>query len=425
LKVLSRLSYAKHDAFIVGGGVRDLLLGIIPKDFDIATDAKPNQVKDLFRNCRLIGKRFRLAHVHFGREILEVATFRGSEGNKETQQTHASGMIKRDNAYGTFEEDVWRRDITINALYYNIKDFSIVDLVGGMQDIKDKIIRIMGKPEKRYTEDPVRMLRVVRLAAKLNFTIEEKTLAPLPKMAELLDQVSNARLFDECVKLFHAGAALRTINLLHEQSLLRPIFPQTVEAIANNEKAFLFIKAACKNTDDRIHAGKTVTPAFLFAVLLWHPLCDKMEQLIGEGMPPAQARLLATSNVLSDQMQYTAVPKRFTMAIRDIWQLQHRLTHKIDKRTFSLPAHPRFRAAYDFLLLRAEIDAQYHEKSVWWTEFQAADPVAQTQMFAEAAEENKKQPQKKRRKKKPKKTNDDQPPKSADGNQMPKNSDGS
>lgn len=414
--MLSRLSHANYDAFIVGGGVRDLLLGIVPKDFDIATNAKPNQVKELFRNCRLIGKRFRLAHIHFGRDIIEVATFRASEGNKDTQQTHASGMIKRDNAYGTFEEDVWRRDITINAMYYNIKDFSIVDIVGGMQDIKDKVIRIMGKPETRYTEDPVRMLRVVRLAAKLDFTIEEKTLAPLSKMAELLDQVSNARLFDECVKLFHAGAALRTINLLHEQSLLKAIFPQTVEAIANNEQAFLFIKAACKNTDDRIHAGKTVTPAFLFAVLLWYPLCDKMKRLVSEGMAPAQARLMATSQVLGQQMQYTAVPKRFTMAIRDIWQLQHRLTHKIDKRTFSLPAHPRFRAAYDFLLLRAEIDAQHHEKAVWWTEFQAADPVAQTQMFTKAMEENKNKSQKKRRKKKPKKANDNQASKNIDDN---------
>ena len=360
LKVLYRLKSAGFQGYIVGGGVRDLLLNLTPKDFDIVTDAHPNQVKDLFTNCRLIGRRFRLAHVHFGREIIEVATFRGTDSDDGTQEHHDSGMIKRDNTYGTLEEDIWRRDITINALYYNIDGFSIIDAVGGLDDIKNKIIRVIGDPKLRYREDPVRMLRVVRLAAKLNFTIEKESLAPIKKMAPMLDDISHARLFDEVYKLFHTGAALKTFHLLVQQHLFHRLFPQTVAMMEGDNKGQVkkFIENACRNTDTRVHQDKKVTPAFLFAIFLWHAYKKKALEL-SEEMPRSQANNIAAAQVISTQIKNTAIPKILVMAIRDIWHLQFRLTCPVTQKTFEVLDHPRFRAAYDFLLLRAEIDPEY------------------------------------------------------------------
>jgi len=397
--VLYRLKSAGFQAYIVGGGVRDLLLDLLPKDFDIVTDARPNQVRDLFTNCRLIGRRFRLAHVHFGREIIEVATFRGADSDEGTQELHDSGMIKRDNTYGTLEEDIWRRDITINALYYNIDGFSIIDAVGGMDDIKNKIIRVIGEPKLRYREDPVRMLRVARLAAKLDFTIEKDSLAPIKKMAPILADISHARLFDETCKLFHTGAALKTFQLLYQQHLFHMLFPQTVELMEKNSQIKTFIENACRNTDARIKQNKKVTPAFLFAIFLWHVYKNKALEL-SEEMPKAQANNIAASQVISTQIKSTAIPKMLVMAIRDIWHLQFRLTQTVSQKTFELLDHPRFRAAYDFLLLRAEIDPEYKEKAQWWTRLQEADPVAQTQMLTDEMKKNQKLRPKKRPKKK-------------------------
>lgn len=394
-----RLKSAGFQGYIVGGGVRDLLLNLTPKDFDIVTDARPNQVKDLFTNCRLIGRRFRLAHVHFGREIIEVATFRGADSDEGIQELHDSGIIKRDNTYGTLEEDIWRRDITINALYYNIDGFSIVDAVGGMDDIKHKIIRVIGEPKLRYREDPVRMLRVVRLAAKLNFTIEKNSLAPIKKMAPMLDDISHARLFDEVYKLFHTGAALKTFHLLYQQHLFHRLFPQTITAMEKNAQVKTFIECACRNTDSRVQQDKKVTPAFLFAIFLWHVYKNRALEL-SEEMPKAQANNIAASQVISTQIKNTAIPKILVMAIRDIWHLQFRLTCAVNQKTFELLDHPRFRAAYDFLLLRAEIDPEYQAKADWWTRLQAVDPVTQTQMLTEEMKKN----QKARMKKRPKKT---------------------
>jgi poly(A) polymerase len=396
--VLYRLKSAGFQSYIVGGGVRDLLLDILPKDFDIVTDARPNQVKDLFTNCRLIGRRFRLAHVHFGRDIIEVATFRGADSDEGTQELHHSGMIKRDNTYGTLEEDIWRRDITINALYYNIADFSIIDAVGGMDDIKNKIIRVIGEPKLRYREDPVRMLRVVRLAAKLNFTIEKNSLAPIKKMAPILADISHARLFDEMYKLFHTGAALKTFHLLYQQHLFHVLFPQTAAMMGKNSHIKSFIECACRSTDARILHNKKVTPAFLLAIFLWHVYKDKALELSDE-MPKAQASNIAASQVISTQIKSTAIPKILVMAIRDIWHLQFRLTQPASPKTFELLDHPRFRAAYDFLLLRAEIDSKYQEKAAWWTRLQEADPVTQTQMLTDEVKKHQKPRMKKKRKK--------------------------
>jgi poly(A) polymerase len=387
LKVLYRLKSAGFQAYIVGGGVRDLLLDLKPKDFDIVTDAHPEQVKNLFSNCRLIGRRFRLAHVHFGRDIIEVATFRGSDSDGSSHQLHDSGIIKRDNTYGTLEEDIWRRDITINALYYNIANFSIVDTVGGISDIQHKIIRVIGDPEVRYREDPVRMLRVVRLAAKLDFTIEKTSVAPIKKMASMLESMSNARLFEEVYKLFHTGAALKTFHLLLQQHLFQVLFPQTTAIMKKDTKIQRFIECACRNTDSRIRADKKVTPAFLFAVLLWYVYKERAHDL-AENMTKAQANALAISQVLAEQVKMTSIPKMLAMTIRDIWHLQFRLTKAVNQKTFEVLQHPKFRAAYDFLLLRAEIEPEYKEKAAWWTRLQEVDPVMQTQMLTEEMKKN-------------------------------------
>lgn len=335
----------------------------------------------------------------FGRDIIEVATFRGADSDEGTQELHDSGMIKRDNTYGTLEEDIWRRDITINALYYNIDGFSIIDAVGGMDDIKHKIIRVIGDPKLRYREDPVRMLRVVRLAAKLNFTIEKDSLAPIRKMAPILADISHARLFDEVYKLFHTGAALKTFHLLYQQHLFHMLFPQTAELMEKNTQIKTLIEYACRNTDTRIKQNKKVTPAFLFAIFLWHVYKDKSLEL-SEEMPKAQANNIAASQVISTQIKSTAIPKVLVMAIRDIWHLQFRLTQAVSQKTFELLDHPRFRAAYDFLLLRAEIDPEFKEKAQWWTRLQEVDPVTQTQMLTDEMKKNQKQRMKKRPKKK-------------------------
>ena len=390
-------------AYVVGGGVRDLLLTVTPKDFDIVTDARPEQVKQLFSNCRLIGRRFRLAHVHFGNEIIEVATFRGADRQESQQERHDSGIIKRDNVYGTLQEDIWRRDITINALYYNISDFSLVDEVGGLQDIQNKVIRIIGDPAVRYREDPVRMLRVIRFAAKLDFTLEKKTGAAIKKLAIMLADISNARLFEEFVKLFHSGAAEKTLHLLWQYPLFALLLPQTTEQIKTKSTVRPFIERACRSTDDRIHQGKRVTPAFLLAIFLWHPYL-KHVAILSKTMLKAQARSTAAAHVLSEQAQRTAIPKMLALAIRDIWQLQTRLTQTITPKSFDLLQHPRFRAGYDFLCLRAETEPEYQEQVQWWTQVQAADPVTQTQLLTAAIKKNKTEVIKKRPRKKKSRT---------------------
>ncbi len=389
MKVLYRLKSAGFQAYIVGGGVRDLLLKLKPKDFDIVTNAHPEEVRKLFTNCRLIGRRFRLAHVHFGRDIIEVATFRSSDTNDNSHELHDSGIIKRDNVYGTLEEDIWRRDITINALYYNIADFSIVDAVGGLSDIQHKIIRVIGDPETRYREDPVRILRVIRLAAKLNFTIEKKSLKPIRHMGSMLNNISNARLFDEFYKLFHTGAALNTFHLLLQDGLFSILFPQTARLFKEDPRVKKFIEEACRKTDLRVQENKKVTPAFLFSVILWDVYKNKVKTLSDE-VTKSQANSTAIAQTLSAQTKITAIPKTLAMMIRDIWQMQYKLTKAINEKSFEVLQHPKFRAAYDFLLLRAEIEPKYQERAQWWTTLQTVDPVLQTQMLAEEIRKNKK-----------------------------------
>ncbi len=369
LKVLYRLKRSGYQAFLVGGGVRDLLLGLHPKDFDIATDAHPGQVRDLFRNCRLIGRRFRLAHIHFGPEIVEVATFRGSTGNNDgSHKTDAAGRILRDNVYGTIEEDVWRRDFTANALYYNIDDFSLWDFVGGVDDINARVMRLIGDPEVRYREDPVRMLRAVRFAAKLGFEIAEESERPLPKFGPLLAEVPPARLFEEVLKLFMKGSALRCYELLRRYDLFRFLFPQTEQGLLESAEYERLIQKALANTDERVNEDKPVTAVFLFAVMLWHPIVRRAEALAEEERLGRIASLhMATGQIAQEQQAHVSLPRRLVAPMREIVSLQPRFENRQRVRVNRLLNHPRFRAAYDLLLLRAEAGEVDKELATWWT----------------------------------------------------------
>ena len=372
LKVLYRLKNAGYQAYLVGGGVRDILLGLKPKDFDVATDAHPEQVRELFRNCRLIGRRFRLAHVHFGREIIEVSTFRASHTDAVDGEGHEEdGRIIRDNVYGKLDDDVWRRDFTVNALYYNIEDYSIVDYVGGLEDIKKRQLRLIGIPEDRYQEDPVRMLRAIRFAIKLDFSIHPVSEQPIRKLAPLLEEIPEARLFEEFLKLFMSGQSEKAYIQLREYGLFAMLFPQT-EKFLNRGDEFIhkLLLSAFRNTDTRLAEDKPVTPAFLLAALLWVPVRDLANDHEGNGLSEMDAIHLASDAVISHQISSTSMPRRFTHMARDMWALQVRLKNIRGKRPLKLLTHQRFRAAYDFLLLRAEAGKDVQELANWWTEFQ-------------------------------------------------------
>ncbi len=353
--------------------MRDLLLGREPSDFDIATDAHPEDVKKVFRNCRLIGRRFRLAHVHFGREVIEVATFRaGQDASNDGDQETENGMLLRDNVYGSIEEDALRRDFTVNALYYNIEDFSVVDYTNGMQDLESCMLRLLGDPEQRYREDPVRMLRAVRFASKLGFGINPACEEPIFRLGGLLEDIPPARLFEEVLKLFLYGTALQAFEKLRHYDLFRELFPATDECLTHEDNMFpiTFVANGLKNTDTRVREEKPVAPAFLFAVLLWEPVRRLADTIMSTGESTYPAMQEAASEILSEQIQFVSIPKRFSLQMRDIWCLQHRFEQRQGKRPHRLLSHPRFRAAYDFMLLRAESGEADPELAKWWTEFQ-------------------------------------------------------
>lgn len=381
LKVLYRLTNAGYRACLVGGAVRDLLLGVQPKDFDIATDAKPEEVKALFKNSRLIGRRFRLAHILFGREIIEVATFRGHHMEGSAGELHLDGRIIRDNVYGTIEEDAIRRDFTINALFYDIKDFSVLDYCDAMQDVQAKQLRMIGDPQTRYQEDPVRMLRAIRLAVKLNLTIDSDTLEPIKELAPLLLNIAGGRLWDESQKLLLAGYSKDTFSMLEAEHIIKTMLPQTQDALENTELCRSFIELALQNTDRRIQDDKPVNPAFLYACFLWWPVLTLRDELIVDGYSPAEAMQQAITSVIEKQVQLISIPRRFTQFIRDVWMLQHRLETRRGKRLASLIQHQRFRAAYDFLLLRAETGEVDKESADWWTQYQEVTGEDQSEMI--------------------------------------------
>ncbi len=378
LKVLYRLVEAGFQAFLVGGCVRDLLLQRTPKDFDVATDARPEQVQALFRNCRLIGRRFRLAHVHFGREIIEVATFRAppeAEGD-EVEDDHwigEHGRLLRDNVYGTIEQDVWRRDFTVNALYYNIADFALWDFTDALADLQAGVIRFIGDPEVRCREDAVRMLRAVRFAAKLGFTMAPSTAAAIHRHGALLTHIAAARLFDEVIKLYHGGSGAATFAALQQYGLFAYLFPSLAKLLASAPEQAEFLRHALANTDARVSAEQPVNPAFLYAALLWPRVRVLLAQLtVDPELPPHIALIAAGTEALAEQLRHTAMPRRYTIQVKEIWVLQPRFERRSGSRSLRLLEHPRFRAAYDFFCLRAKVGEVDAADCRWWTELQAA-----------------------------------------------------
>ncbi len=369
--VVEQLQAAGYEAYIVGGSVRDLLLGKSPKDFDIATDATPEEVKDVFPRCRLIGRRFRLAHVRMRGDLLEVATFRGQGDVRQDKE----GRILRDNVWGTVEEDAVRRDFTINALFLDPVNGEIRDYVDGYEDLQARRLRLIGEPELRYREDPVRLLRAARFVAKLGVEPDPATVAPMAEIAPQLEQIPPARMFEEVCKLFLTGHGRRTMETLQRFQLTRYLFP-VLEQVDGSGKAkqHPVIERALKSTDDRIADDKSVTPAFLVAALLWGPVEARAARYRDDGASPFQAMERAGDEILSIQVRRTAVPRRFSTVTRQIWLNQVRLTRTRGKRALSILRQPRFRASYDFLLLRALDDPELQELADFWTEAQKDAP---------------------------------------------------
>lgn len=370
VRVTQTLQENGFKAFVVGGAVRDLLLGVKPKDFDIATNATPEQVKRLFRRAFIIGRRFQIVHVMFGQDLLEVTTFRGAATDGAPKDEH--GRVLRDNTFGEQHEDAARRDFTINAMYYDPATQTVLDYHGGIADIRKKILRIIGVPEARYREDPVRMLRVVRFAAKLQFSIDEATRAPIPVMAALINNVPVARVFDEMLKLLMSGHAMACLQQLRKAGLHHGLMP-LLDVVLEQPLGEKFVTLALANTDERVRQGKPVSPGFLFASLLWHQVLEKWEAYKAAGEMAIPALHLAADDVLNKQTDSLALQRKIGSDMRDIWAMQPRFEKRVGKSPYKLLEHPRLRAGYDFLLLRCasgEIDAEIGE---WWTAFMEGD----------------------------------------------------
>ncbi len=383
LKVLDRLNEAGFESYLVGGGVRDLLLGRRPKDFDISTNASPEEVRGLFKNCRVIGRRFRLAHVVFGRDIIEVATFRAAHSEGEGGVTGDTGRIVRDNVYGgTVEDDAARRDFTVNALYYNIADGSVLDYYHGLEDLQKGELKFIGNAEARVVEDPVRALRAARFAAKLGFTLSPDVEAAIRDYHSKLADIPPARLFDEVLKLLQSGHGVASLEWLRELDLLQYLFPAADQRLKQgDEKAENMFQLALENTDKRIHGDLAVTPAFIYAVLLWPDVAIKAEQYEGSGHPPVQALHMAADDTVPVQLKRTALPRRFSVPMREIWTLQPRFNRTQGKRAKMLIGNPRFRAGYDFLCLRAQVGEVAQTLCDTWEKLQQT-PEAQAAIEA-------------------------------------------
>jgi len=403
MKTAYHLQDEGYEGYLVGGCIRDLLMNKHPKDFDVATNATPEQAHALFRRSRLIGRRFKLLHVRFGRDMIEVATFRASHDSHPTNsdgehgRQNDSGMIVRDNVYGTIEEDALRRDFTVNALYYCPKDHCVYDFTNGFSDLRHRTLRMIGDPDARYREDPVRMLRAARFAAKLGFTIEPETEAPLYELGYLLKDIAPARLFDEVLKIFQSGHGVESYHQFRKYGLLEHVFSQTAYCLENpgNAPVEQLVLNALQNTDRRIQQDKSVTPAFLFAALLWYPMQQRMIKLQKqEGMHTVPAMHEAANQVIGAQISQTAIPRRFSTPIREIWEMQFRLPRRQGKRADRLMEHPRFRAAYDLLVLRENSGEDLEGLGKWWTDYQTQNPQIRSHMSREATKD---EPPKRRR----------------------------
>jgi len=396
-KVTDGLQAAGYQAYVVGGAVRDLLLERVPKDFDVATDATPEEVRRVFRRSRIIGRRFRLVHVMFGEEVVEVSTFR-SLIESEDAQTDEHGRLLRDNQFGDQEQDAARRDFTANALFYDPSTQEIYDFHGGYADTRDHLLRIIGDPLVRYREDPVRMLRAVRLSAKLGIKLDAATAEPIARMKDLLDNVPHARLLDEVLKMLLSGHSLECIQQLRKMHLHHGLLP-LLDVILEQPMGEKFIMLALRNTDERISQEKTVSPAFLFAALLWHEVLAAWNQRVQQGMRPVGAMHEAMDEVLAKQRAQLAIPHRQDAVMKEIWLMQQRFEQRAGQRPFRLLEQPRFRAGFDFLLLRCASGEVDDEIGLWWDEFQDAGAARQSEMLQPEAEGMKKRRRRKPRKK--------------------------
>jgi poly(A) polymerase len=381
IRVTGTLQEAGFQAFVVGGAVRDLLLGVKPKDFDIATNATPEQVKRLFRRAFIIGKRFQIVHVMFGQDLLEVTTFRGTASANAPKDEH--GRVLRDNTFGSQAEDAERRDFTVNAMYYNPATEEVLDYHGGIEDIRSKTLRIIGQPEARFREDPVRMLRVVRFAAKLKFDIEPTTAEPISVMAPLINNVPAARVFDEMLKLLMSGQALACLQQLRKEGLHHGLLPM-LDVVLEQPLGTKFVTLALDATDRRIIAGKTVSPGFLFASLLWHQVLEKWQAYQAAGEFPIPGLHLAADEVLESQTEKLALQRKIGSDMRDIWAMQPRFERRNGKNPYKLLEHLRFRAGYDFLLLRCASGEIDKELGDWWTAFYEGDEVMRAELVSTA-----------------------------------------
>lgn len=397
--VVNKLLKANYQAYLVGGCVRDLLLGITPKDFDVATNARPEQICKLFKHSRLIGRRFQIVHVYFEREFIEVSTFRAiaDQSQQNTTTEYDNGQLVRDNTFGTIEEDAQRRDFSVNALYYDLEHAEVLDFCNGIKDIDAKILRIIGHPETRYKEDPVRILRALRFRAKLNLEIEEETSNAIKPLGYLLLDISKARLFDEVIKLFHSGYAANCFYELEHYDLLKRIFPAAAHTLKNDEQFRNFINFAIDNTDSRINIGKSVNPAFIFAVLLWRSYTQQLQHCIKDDMPRYESLWEAGRLTVANQSMITAIPKRFLIAICEIWKLQDRFQRVRGKKIFQLLGHPRFRAAYDFMCLRAQAGELELSEAEWWTQIQEVPENEQRKLVNERTKNMDKQNKRQRK----------------------------
>ena len=402
-RTVDTLQQHGYKAYVVGGAVRDLLAGIHPKDYDVATNATPEQVRHCFRRSRIIGRRFQIVHVLMGAETIEVTTFRGHHG-EQTQHTgskahtDAHGRLLRDNVFGSEKDDAARRDFTVNALYFDPTSETIIDYHHGVADLKQKTLRIIGDPKTRYREDPVRMLRAVRLAAKLGLTIDPEARRPIREMAELIENIPPSRLFDEMLKLLTSGYAVKCIQQLRTEGLHHGLLP-LLDVILEQPLGERFVMLALENTDRRVREGKPTSPSFLFATLLWHEVLSKWETIKTSGERPMPALFLAMDEVLDVQAEKLAITRRIAGDIKDIWALQPRFEQRSGKRPYGVLEQPRFKAGYDFLLLRAESGEVDDELGNWWTEFMNSDGDARAAMLLPPKPDEAKK--RRRRKRKP------------------------
>jgi len=360
LKIVKKLDKSGYEAYLVGGCIRDLLLGYAPKDFDIATNATPEQIQKIFKRSRIIGRRFKLVHIMFSaRKFIEVATFRSSK----TNPTSTKGMVLRDNFYGSLKDDVFRRDFTINGLYYDVKNSQVLDYVQGLDDLKKLQINMIGNPSERFEEDPVRMIRAVRFKAKLNANINSNLIKSIKKNAHLIVNVPPARLYEEVIKLFHNENSLEVFHELSNLGILKYLFPQTQEDS--------FVTNSLQNTAERIKIGSSVTPAFLFAVFLWSAQNKRFNELKKKKMSHADLMIKASEDVIKKQVQQVMMPRWLSARVKDIWLMQYRLENFNPKKSKELLKNPRFRMAYDFLVLRSQsVDQQLKTQAEYWTNLQ-------------------------------------------------------